>query len=204
MARWLQTLTLTAAALALPAASADTLTVNGTADDFLKLYVTTDLGNPGAVLFDKTSGWGSTGSTTLSLQPGQSVYLLIDANNTGGPGMFIADFSLSGGDLRFANGLTTLTTDTTHWAVSQTSFAAATQAPVSMGQNLPGLAIWGQRTDISSAATAIWAYNADWANGVPGHAYFVTQITAPVPEPATGLLWLAGAGVLAGWRRRAR
>ena len=52
-------------------------------------------------------------------------------------------------------------------------------------------------------ATAIWAYNADWSQGQPGHAYFVTEITA-VPEPATSLLWLGGAGLLTAWRRRAR
>lgn len=193
-----------AAALAVSSVSADTLTVNGTADDFFKLYVSTDLNNPGTVLFDKNSGWSALGSTTLNLAPGQSVYLLIDAQNTSGPGMFVADFTLSGGDLRFANGLTTLTTDTTHWTVSQTSFAAATAAPVSMGQNLPGLQIWGQRAGISSDAVAIWAYNADWAQGQPGHSYFVTQITAPVPEPATALMWLAGAGLLTAVRRRAR
>jgi hypothetical protein len=193
-----------AAVLAVSSATADTLTVNGTADDFFKLYISTDLANPGAVLFDKNSGWGALGSTTLNLQPGQSVYLLIDADNTGGPGMFVADFTLSGGDLRFANGLTTLTTDTTNWTVSQTSFASATAAPVSMGQNLPGLQIWGQRAGISSDALAIWAYNADWAQGQAGHSYFVTQITAPVPEPATALMWLAGAGLLTAVRRRAR
>lgn len=203
MSRFAPALTLAAAALAASGASADSLSLNGTADDFFKVYISADLNSPGAVLFDKNSGWGATGSTTLTLQAGQSVYLLIDADNTGGPGMFVGDFTLSGGDLRFANGGTSLTTDTVNWRVSQTSFATATQAPVSMGQNLPGLAIWGQRAGISADATAIWAYNADWAQGVAGHAYFVTQITA-VPEPATALLWLGGAGLLTAWRRRAR
>ena len=203
MSRFASALAL-AAALAAASASADTLSINGTADDFFKVYVSTDLSNPGAVLFDKNSGWGSLGSTTLNLQPGQSVYLLIDAENGSGPAMFMADFTLSGGDLRFANGLTTLTTDTVHWTVSQTSFATAVQTPVSMGQNQPGLQIWGQRAGISSDATAIWAYNADWAQGQPGHSYFVARITGLVPEPSTALLWLGGAGLLAAWRRRAR
>lgn len=203
MSRLAPVLTL-AAALVASAASADTLFVNGTADDSFKLYITTDLNNPGAVLFDKSSSWGALGSTSLTLQAGQSVYLLIDALNNSGPAMFLADFALTGGNLLFANGLNNITTDTSHWTVSQTSFAAATQAPVSMGQNQPGLQIWGQQGGISSVATALWAYNADWAQGQPGHAYFVTQITAPVPEPATGLLVLAGAGLLAAWRRRAR
>ncbi|MBL8275643.1 MAG: PEP-CTERM sorting domain-containing protein [Pelomonas sp.] len=202
MSRFAPVITL-AAALAASAVSADTLSVNGTADDSFKLYISTDLNNPGAVLFDKNSGWGSLGSATLTLQPGQSVYLLVDAQNNSGPAMFLADFALTGGNLLFANGLNNITTDTSHWTVSQASFAAATQAPVSMGVNQPGLQIWGQQGGISSVATAIWAYNADWAQGQPGHAYFVTQITA-VPEPATALLWLGGAGLLAAWRRRAR
>ncbi len=207
MRRFAHALTLAASAAALaagPAAFADTLTVNGTADDFFKLYIATDLGNPGAVAFDKTSGWSSLGSTAITLQPGQSVYLLIDADNAfGGPAMLLADFTLSGGDLRFANGQTSLTTDTVNWKVSETSFATATQTPVSMGVNQPGLQIWGQFAGVSPQATAIWAYQADWSQGHTGHAYFVTQITA-VPEPATALLWLAGAAVLAGFRRRGR
>lgn len=201
MSRFAPSLVL-AAALASPLAGADTLTVNGTADDYFKLYISTSLTQPGAVAYDKTSGWSALGTATLNLQPGQSVYLMIDADNAfGGPAMLLADFSLSGGTLRFANGLTTLTTDTLHWKVSETSFAAATQTPVSMGQNSTGLQIWGQRAGIASDATAIWAYNADWAQGRTGHAYFVTQISA-VPEPASALLLLAGGGLLMGLRRR--
>lgn len=203
MSRFACTLVMAAAALA-GTASADTLTFNGTADDFLKIFVSTDLSNPGAVVFDKTSGWGSVGTATINLEPGQSVYLLIDANNAnGGPAMLLANLSLSGETLRFANGLTTLTTDTTHWQVSETSFAGTLSAPVSMGQNLPGLQIWGAFAPVSSDATAIWAYNADWSNGRVGHAYFVTQISA-VPEPATALLWLGGAAMLTALRRRTR
>ncbi|MFT7774830.1 PEP-CTERM sorting domain-containing protein [Roseateles sp.] len=207
MQRLAQALTLTATAAALaagPAAFADTLTVNGTADDFFKLYIATELGNPGSAAFDKTSGWSALGSASITLQPGQSVYLLIDADNAfGGPAMLLADFTLSGGSLRFANGQTSLTTDTVNWKVSEASFAAATQAPVSMGLNQPGLQIWGQFAGVSAQASAIWAYEANWATGHTGHAYFVTQITA-VPEPATTLLWLGGAALLAGLRRRTR
>lgn len=197
-----RTLTVAVAAVASTAASADTLTFNGTADDYLKVYVSTDLSNPGSVLFDKTSGWSSVGAAVLNLLPGQSAYLLIDADNAnGGPAMLLADLSLSGETLRFANGLTTLTTDTVHWKVSEAGFASALSTPVSMGQNLPGLQIWNQFTAVSPEATAIWAYNADWSNGHFGHAYFVTQISA-VPEPASALLLLAGGGLMVGLRRR--
>ncbi len=203
MSRFARTLVLAAAALA-GTASADTLTFNGTADDFLKIFISTDLSSPGPVAFDKTSGWSSVGTTTLNLQPGQSVYLLIDANNAfGGPAMLLADLSLSGETLRFANGLTTLTTDTTHWQVSEVGFSSPLSTPVSMGQNLPGLQIWGAFSPVSSDATAIWAYNADWSTGRVGHAYFVTQISA-VPEPTTAWLWLGGAAMLTALRRRTR
>ncbi len=53
MSRFARTLVLAAAALA-GTASADTLTFNGTADDFLKIFISTDLSSPGPVAFDKT------------------------------------------------------------------------------------------------------------------------------------------------------
>jgi hypothetical protein len=206
MSKQFHALAAAAAALMVTAApaSADTLSFNVTADDYLKLYVSADLASPGAVQHDKTSGWSSVSSGSLTLEPGQSVYLLIDADNThSGPAMFLGDFTLSGGSLLFANGLTTLTTDLVHWRVSETSFAGAAGAPASMGVNAPGLQIWGQRTGIAADATAIWAYPADWSTGHTGHAYFVTQITA-VPEPATAWLACGGAALLLGLRRLRR
>jgi hypothetical protein len=62
-----------------------------------------------------------------------------------------------------------------------------------MGVNGPGMQIWGQVAGVATGTEAIWAYNADWANGYNGHAYFVTQIVA-VPEPSQALM--LGAGLL--------
>lgn len=184
---------------------AASLSGNFTADDNLKIYVATSL-TPGAadLVYNKTTTWGSTESFSgFALPEGQNLYLLVDALNWSGPAMFVADFSLAGSGFTFANGGTTLTTDTVHWTVGTTDFASAGGTPFSMGVNAPGLQIWGPRPGIDAAAHAIWAYNADWAGGQPGNAYFVTQLVAEIPEPATLAMWLAGLGLLGAARRRA-
>lgn len=177
-----------------------------TADDELTLYLSTDLvASASEQIWNKTSNWGATESFSgVSLAPGQSVYLLVDARNVhGGPAMFLGEFQLAGSDFQFANGGNSLVSDTVHWTVSEASFAAANAQPVSLGSNA-GLQIRGQRPGIASHAEAVWAYYADWAQGCNGHAYFVTQISA-VPEPATAALWLLGiAGLGTLTRRRAR
>lgn len=194
--------TLTAVAFAAQAAS---LTGTGTADDAFHVYLTTDLTSPGTAVWSKNTTWSDTNegtSPTISLTPGQSVWLLVDADNfNGGPAMFVADFQISGGGFLFSNGSTSLSTNTTNWTVNETSFSDPASTPYSMGLNVSGLQIWGPRPGISDGAEAIWAYNADWTNGHSGHAYFATQITA-VPEPETYAMLLAGLGALGFMGRR--
>ena len=175
-----------------------------TADDNLTIFVAASL-NPGAgdMVYNKTSLWGSTESFAgFALPDGQDLYLLVDALNWSGPAMLVGDFSLTGGGFTFANGGSTLTTDTVHWTVGETSFATAGGTPFSMGVNGPGLQIWGQRPGIAATADAIWAYNADWSAGRPGHAYFVTRLVAEVPEPETWALFIAGLGLVSLQTRR--
>lgn len=175
-----------------------------TADDNLKVYLAPSL-DPASfqLVYNKTSSWGSTESMAgVALSgAGQPLYLLIEATNNSGPAMWLAEFTLQGDDYRFANGGAQLFSDITHWRVGEQDFASASAAPVSMGQNLPGLPIWGQRPGISPDALAIWAYNADWTNGRPGTVYFVTQLS-PVPEPGSWALF--GVGLLALTRRSTR
>ena len=177
---------------------AATLSGSYTADDNLKIYLSTDLtASIDELIVHKTSTWSTTESFSgFALTPGQSTYLLVEAINFTGPAMFVGNFEIIGDGFAFANGGSTLLTNTLHWTVSETSFAAATATPVSLGANAPGLQIWGQRPAIDPGAEAIWAYYSDWSTGRGGSAYFVTQITAAVPEPATVGMFAAGLAVL--------
>lgn len=187
------------------AAHAATLSGSFTADDELTIYLSDDLvADPGELLYAKTSLWPATESFAgITLSSSRPQYLLVKASNTyGGPAMFIADFAITGPGPRFANGSSLLSTDTTHWTAGETGFAGATAAPTSMGTNQT-LPIWGPRPGISGTATALWTYNADWANGHTGDAYFVTQISA-VPEPTMALLLAAGLAAVGTAARRRR
>ncbi len=178
--------------------AATTLSGAVTADDSLRVYVSNSL-DPASfqLVYDKTSSWGTTGtfagfSLPTSAQP---LYLLVQATNNSGPAMFLGEFSLSGDDYLFGNGSNLLFSDAQNWLVGEQDFANAAATPFSMGQNLAGLPIWGQRSGISAEAFAIWAYNADWSNGRAGSVYFVTQLM-PVPEPASWALFALGAALL--------
>lgn len=187
-------------------AQAATLSGSFTADDYLQVYLSSDLiASAGELVWNKQSLWGTTESFSgVALTPGQSMYLLVDAQNVfSGPAMFLGDFQITGSGFHFSNGTTSLSTDTTHWTVSESGFASANALPVSLGVNNNSLQIWGSRPGISSTAEAIWPYYADWANGYNGHAYFVTQITA-VPEPSEAFMLALGLAGLGAFVRRQR
>ena len=133
-------------------------------------------------------------------------------NGTGGnPDGFIGTFSILGNGYKFANGLTTLSTDTTDWRADPATpadpppwaptavpaWTAPTDAPQSYGVN--GVGPWGGRGSISSGAEWIWS-SPDNLN----YAEFSTTISSSVPESSTWAMLLCGfAGLgFAGYRAR--
>lgn len=180
-------------ALALmPAAQATLLTGTMTADNLYTVYISTDDSIDGSA-FGSNSHWptDSTHSTTLSA--GVTHYLHVFAQDTGGPQMFIGEFSLSDSLYAFANGTQSLLTNTTDWQGNATGFGNADTGITDLGGD--GTGPWGWRPSIDDAARYIWTtelascpvYNNECA-------YFSTRIdylgngTPSVPEPATGAL----------------
>jgi len=206
MSRFLRKLALVLSLTAPGWAQAAVLDGVGTADNLFNAYLSPTLDPSDGVLIAFGDDWGLPGyvDTSLSaLVEGQNYFLLVDAyNEAPGPAMFVGSFSISGGGFVFANGGTTLGTDTAHWTSSTQSFAAATGKPYDMTSS----GLWSTYLD-GYAGAAIWAYKANWVTGLQGHAYFVTRITATtaaVPEPASAVLLIAGAGCLVALARRRR
>jgi hypothetical protein len=201
-------ITLGGAALAVAAswssAGATTLSGNLTADDNFTAYLSTDDSVLGTAIASGTS-WPTTVSFTNALTSGVTNYLHIVAGNTGGPDMFIGDFSLSDSLFKFANGTQSLVTNTTDWrsAVGTVAWFAPSGTPLDLGAD--GTSPWGNRPTDDNAHF-IWR---DPNNQVGGDsAFFSTTITsvAATPLPAAlpfFLSALGGLGLLARKKRRA-
>ncbi len=118
-----------AAALAASQAHATTLSGNLTSDDAFYAYISTNnsvLGTPVYVTGVETSSGGTNGAggiwwgysysfTGITLTPGQTYYLQIEAINYSQAAGFIGDFTLSGSGFTFANGQQELLTNTANW-----------------------------------------------------------------------------------------
>lgn len=186
-------------------AQAATLTGNVTADDYLKIYLSSDLtASADELVLDKTTTWQTTANFSATLAAGQSAYLLVEARDAfGQPSMFVGSFSIDGNLFEFSNGTQQLSSNTSDWRVGTAGFASAAGTPASIG-SLPVLPTWGSFPSIASDAQALWIDN---GSGAPDYAfstaYFVTQITA-VPEPTTLAMFGAGLAVLGAVARRRR
>lgn len=138
--------------------------------------------------------------TATSLTAGVDYYLHIYGYDQGGVAGFLGQFTLTGSDHKFANGSSTLLTNTTNWKVNNVGFNGSYVAASGYGNNGVGPWYSTYTGSISNSATWIWSSNNDAHNG----AYFTTKISAvaSAPEPATLALFGAGLGLLALRRRR--
>jgi hypothetical protein len=196
-----------AAGLALCAGGVNAATLTGdiTADNEFQVYIST---NPNTLGTEIGSGanWQQAFPISAALTPGQTYYLQVIADNFGGPATtdnpdaLLASLSVTGAT--FANGSTTLVTDTTDWTASPNgveqlpssnpSWTNPTGTPVSEGTN-GGSNIW---TSVNGGPISGIPTNAQWiwsSTDPSGEAFFSTTITASaVPEPSAWLLLVGG------------
>jgi hypothetical protein len=151
------------------------LSGNLAVDNFFTAYISTDDSVQGDFL-SSGNRWETTYTLLSQLTPGQDYYLHIKATNRGGPAGFLGDFEITGTEHTFSNGLTTLKTNTTDWAVS-TSGWNNYQTPTSYGTN--GSAPWSVRDNIDASAEWIWSSN----NQTKNTTYFSTHIIVPPITP---------------------
>jgi hypothetical protein len=210
-------------ALAGTSASAATLTGNLTADNAFFAYVSTSAGALGT-LVGSGNDWGSTFNLASTQLNTGAYYLNIEAINYGGPGAFIGDFTLTGGNGtvgKFANGSSELLTDTTNWnsSFNNTNADPYSSQPwvtptggieVECGYNganacgaQNGIGPWGGVANVSSNAQWIWANDSSATNGCQylNGGYCTVDLStkftvAGVPEPSTWAMMLVGLGGL--------
>ena len=206
--------------LVISAASANAaiLDLSLTADNQFAVYLSTSDATLGTPL-GGGADWQTTVSLSTTLAAGSNYYIHVigtnwtsangfsfgppgDKNN---PDAFIGSFSISGGGFKFANGSTSLVTDTTNWkaiaATDNISWTAPTTAPQAFALN--GGGIWGSvhGPEIGISPNAQWIWSVP-DNGL--YADFSAQISA-VPEASTWammILGFVGVGFMAYRRKR--
>jgi hypothetical protein len=213
-----------AAALLTGTAAQASTTLSGaiTADNEYNAYLSTSDGTLGTLVASGAVWWVAQ-TFTADLDPGQTYYLHIVANNWygvgdmagGNPDALLGSFTLSDTSHVFANGTQTLGTNAADWRADPNtvvqdltgpvSWTAPSDAPVDFGAN--GMAIWGNAIGqpvpgIPTSADWIWSQT-----DPSGEAFFSTTISAvqaSVPEPAAWALMIAGFGLTGAALRRRR
>ena len=183
------------------AASASVLTANVSVDDNIWVYVSTSDTVQGTLI--ASGPWDKLTTGTYALTSGTTYYIHVAAQNTGGPGGFVGDFSVDTG-FSFANGSAAMSTDPTHWLVSQSGFGSNYYTPTQWGTNgshaVWNNPAWGTVSGISSTAPILWDSNSQLVTTL----YFSTTLTSSgsaqlgvLPEPV-GALALPVVGLMIG------
>lgn len=147
-------------------------------DNSHTVYISTDDTVQG-VNVSSSSNWTVTDTFSSALTAGTDYFLHVKASNITGPAGFLGSFNLDSSEHLFANGLGSVVTNTTDWAVSSSGWGAYGAAS-SYGTN--GVAPWGMQSGVDSSAEWIWT--AGVANF--DERYFTIAINAvDVPEPST-------------------
>ena len=185
------------AALALFAGSARAQSLSGTltVDNAFQVFLSTSPNTfgpaiPGAIGFN----WPT--DVTFGPQPlvaGTNYWMQVLAINSGGPGMFLGQFSLTGA-FQFANGTQSLLTNTTDWSLVDTNFGGPVLAIADEGPN--GTSPWVTFTNISPSAHFIWdgTNNCGSCTIIFSTPIIAQSVTPPgtVPEPSTWALLGSG------------
>ena len=174
--------------------------MNLNVDNSFDVYVSTSDAVLGTFVGNGTN-WPTTYNFNTVLTPSVTNYLHIVAVNSGGPGGFLGQFSLSDNLFQFANATQNLLTNTTDWNFSTTGFGGPYVSSVDEGAN--GVGPWNAVAGVNANARWIW----DPANCGNCTVYFHTAITrtavtGATPEPGTSILLAGGLALL--WRRLAR
>lgn len=187
-------------------AQATILDASMTTDDSFTAYVSTSSSTLGTAFLSGTF-WGTVYAGSATLTPGQNYWLNILAYDGQSPGGTIGQFTIGDTNFLFANGTSTLLTNTTNWLgalYNGSSWVAPTGSVVSYGAN--GVSPWGTRSGIDSNADWIWPTAGTTSSGaacanctVELQAEIIAQSSLPPPTgvPEPGELWLMGMAMAA-------